>query len=240
MLRPEQELTEWQRQEIANRIISDAELIKRGATISAAGTLVLGECQAEYMGLHNAFPYFDPDIINEEPPEPGPKEEWLDTPVNVALRPRYSSSRDIPQPLRKMGVPIRDILVLGRGYISETPYIGKKTIDTIDSLVAENVFGLEWKDNPTPEDAAHICQRLGQVTANVLRLDVSFYGLGGKPSVLGIVRMPTETRHEIWREGQIGRSYAYFGDHIKDRLFNYPEVFALRFERERWAIDYSG
>lgn len=230
-------LTEWQREQAARRILSDAELIQRGATISAAGTLVLGDHQLVLTALLEEFPYFLPAEDQPFGPgirPPGPQDEWMNTPVGEALLPRYASSKDIPQPIRGMTLPIRDLLVVGKNDVSSWSGYGSTSINALSSLIGDNEFGITWQDKPTPEYIAHnICRHLGEVTAMVLHLDLPGEAAS---SVLDIVKMPPERRQELCL-GQYrysSRSWLYPSE--IDELSNAPEVFAIRFERERWRI----
>jgi len=234
MLYPEGELEDWERQSTAQRILTAAEFIKRGATISAVGTLVLGDMQAEYMGLRVNNPIFDPEFINDTPVAPSPKEDWLNTSVVKALEPQYPTLKAMPQPLRGLGnMSVRSILVLGRDRVCapRTLGIGKTSATVLDEFFAGNPFDFEWKEQPTPEDAAHICQRLRQVTSRVL----PFSMLRGKPSVLHVVRTSLEEREALWLD--TNRNHRgeprYLADSELDELCNAPEVYALRFEVER-------
>lgn len=225
-------LTETQRYETEQRILNDANLIARGATISAAGVLVLGETQREYLGLSDEFPYFDflPLLIREAPAPRSPKDEWLDTSVAKALRPDYATASEIPQPLRRWDQTMRDILVLGYDFMAGMHGVGAKSMGAIEKVIARNEFGFNLKrDAPTPEEIAHICSHLGQVTSQALRLG----NLSGKRSVLDVLKTPMEERRVLWAAGQWPKRTGMSAQ-AKDRLFNYPEVFNIRFTRERW------
>lgn len=155
----------------------------------------------------------------------GPKEEWLDTPVNDLLA-RHPDPEQIPRTLRRrrLPMPVRELLVHGEPRLHG---LGQEARIALKALTNENKFGIEWKSAPTPEDIAHTCQRLSQVSAGVLKLDFAS-GL----SINDVLQTPCDNRSGL-RSSYIKDLRPYVTAHELDQLANGPEVFAIRFASVR-------
>lgn len=223
----------YQKYQVSGRIYSDAELRARGAGISDYGTVAPTDIQLELISLLHDNPDANPQFTDRSAPVPGPREEWLDTDIRTALGEQLGGIDALPQPIRRMKVPLRNILVLGQDYMHSPSVhgVGKKSIDMIGSYIAGNEFGLEWKDKPTPEDIAHICHRLGQVTANALGRSVGKFQ--SKLSVDDVLRTDYKYRRSLLKADQ----YRQGNWPRKENLCNGPELFAFSFNREKLEIE---
>ncbi len=224
----EQNLTEPQRRATEARILHDAGLKSRGATITPTGRLALGLDLLEYVTLvsHTGL---DATMVDRSEPPPHPMDAWLDTDIGAAWG-QFFEGNALYRRFKTAGfISIRDLVTAGKACASSVRNTGPKILGKMEEVLTTNQHGVAtWEEEPTEEYLAGICTRLSQVHAGALGLGRTRERL----SVLDVLDTPLEDRPSLFARPP----EAYITTETYARTSNVPEVFAVRFELARQAL----
>lgn len=209
----------------------DVLLLDDGAHIfRPLGQLVVTEFQYEKARLTRdpLFPVAEYLFLGPSDEERGPAKAWLDESIKDVWRDVYpDDSARIPQALWRNSVrTTRDLLVLGRQKILAIRNFGEKTITHLDDFLQRKNYPLAWKDEPSVEDIADICDSLDEVLG--LAVLPAHRSLPAGMSVKGILETPADRRQK--ELGARDTSSDYLQMVYAKEAYASAEIFAIQFD----------
>ncbi len=213
-----------------SRIETYAELIKDGAHITL-GRLSLADHQLQKVSL-TRDPLFSvadtllaaeqlgyDERVHHKVLDQTIAEKWAEMFPAVQTNARTA--------LQRGGVmTLRDLLVVGRAKTSSIEGIGEKGVERVAALLEASNTGFAWKDEPTVEDIASVCDSLDQINGLVI-LDKR-QAFATRMTIADILLVPKEDRAEAL--GRRNSWHEWANERIAKRVYDSAEVFALQFD----------
>jgi len=145
-------LTPEQQWATEQRILSDASLLREGASINEFGRLVVTGLQRQQLAAES---------LHGEA-----RKAWLQVSVTELVPgPSGLATGLINALLREGYVTRRDVLVGGKAKVERIRSVGEGRMALLEQALHQNDFDIQWHAQPTVEDIAGLCDDLASVSS---------------------------------------------------------------------------